>query len=124
MQHGFAVSSSSPWSSPYLLDKKSDGSPRFRTDFRKVNSITVPDAHPLPLIDDCIEEIGPARYVSKLDLLRHLTSEISAFVTQDGFLQYTVMPFGLCNAAATFKRLLNKVLGDVPHCKAHHCVLE
>ncbi|TWW59234.1 Retrovirus-related Pol polyprotein from transposon 17.6 [Takifugu flavidus] len=127
LQHGFAVPSSSSWSSPCLLDKKSDGSPRFCTDFRKVNSVTVSDAHPLPLIDDCIDEIGPARYASKLDLLKGYcqvpltprASEISAFVTQDSFLQYTVMPFGLCNAPATFQRLVNKVLGDVPHCKAY-----
>ena len=33
-------------------------------DFRKVNAVTVPDAHPLPLIDDCIDEIGPSTYVS------------------------------------------------------------
>ncbi|TWW54068.1 Retrovirus-related Pol polyprotein from transposon 412, partial [Takifugu flavidus] len=127
LQHGFAVPSSSSWSSPCLLDKKSDGSPRFCTDFRKVNSVTISDAHPLPLIHDCTDEIGPARYVSKLDLLKGYwqvpltpwASEISAFVTQDSFLQYTVMPFGLCNAPATFHRVVNKVLGDVPHCKVY-----
>ena len=68
MQNGFAVPSSSPWGSPCLLDTKSDGSPRFCTDFRKVNTVTVPDAHPLPLIDDCIDEIGPAFHVIKLKI--------------------------------------------------------
>lgn len=119
--------SSSPWSSPCLLDEKSNGSPRFCTDFRKVNSVTVPDAHPLPFIDDCIDEIGPSMCVSKLDMLKGYwqvpltphASEISAFVTPDSFLQYTVMSFGLCNAPATFHKLVNKVLGDVPHCKAY-----
>lgn len=127
MQNAFAVPSSSPWSSPCLLDTKSDGSPRFCTDFRKVNSVTVPDAHPLPLIDDCIDEIGPATYVSKLDMLKGYwqvpltkrASDISAFVTPDHFLQYTVMPFGLCNAPATFQRLVNKVLGGIPNCRAY-----
>lgn len=127
VQHGFAVPSCSPWSSPCLLDAKSDGSPRFCTDFRKVNAVTVPDAHPLPLKDDCIDEIGPATYVSKLDMLKGywqvpLTSRaslISAFVTPDSFLQYTVMPFGMCNAPATFQRLVNKVLGGVSNCRAY-----
>ena len=127
VKNGFAVQSSSAWSSPCLLELKSDGTPRFCTDFRKVNSVTVPDAHPLPLIDDCIDEIGPANYVSKLDMLKgywqvpltQRASEISAFVTPDKFLQYTVMPFGLCNAPATFQRLVNKVLGDVSNCKAY-----
>lgn len=127
VQNGFAVPSSSPWSSPCLLDAKSDGSPRFCTDFRKVNAVTVPDAHPLPLIDDCIDEVGPATYVSKLDMLKGYwqvpltprASEISAFVTPDCFLQYTVMPFGLCNAPATFQRLVNLVLGNLPNCKSY-----
>ncbi len=121
MKNGFAVPSSSPWSSPCLLDIKSDGRPRFCTDFHRVNAVTVPDAHPLPLIDGCIDEIGPATYISKLDMLKGYwqvpltphASNISAFVTPDSFLQYTVMPFGMCNAPATFQRLVNKVLGDV-----------
>lgn len=127
LQNGFAVPSSSSWSSPCLLDTKPDGSPRFCTDFRKVNSVTVPDAHPLPRIDDCIDEIGPAKYITKLDMLKgywqvpltQQASDISAFVTPDHFLQYTVMPFGMCNAPATFQRLVNKVLGNIPNCRAY-----
>lgn len=127
VQHGFAVPSFSPWSSPCVLDSKPDGNPRFCTDFRKVNAVTVKDAHPLPLIDDCIDDVGPATFVTKLDMLKGYwqvpltarASEISAFVTPDSFLQYTVMPFGLCNAPATFQRLINKVLGGVPKCRAY-----
>lgn len=70
VENGFAVPSTSSWSSPCLLDTKSDGSPRFCTDFRKVNSVTVPDAYPLPHIDDCIDEIGSATFVTKLDMLK------------------------------------------------------
>ena len=80
----------------------------------------------LPYLD-CIDEIGPANFVSKLDMLKgywqvpltQSASEISAFVTPDGFFQYTVMPFGLCNAPATFQRLVSKVLGGVPNCRAY-----
>ena len=99
MLNGFAVPSSSSWSSPCLLDVKSDGSLRFCIGFHRVNAITVPDAHPLPRIDDCIDEIGPAKYVSKLNILK-------------GYWPW------LCNAPATFKRL-NKVLGDVSNCKVY-----
>lgn len=123
VQNGFAVPSSTTWSS---LDKKFDGSARFCTEFCKVNAVTVPDAHPLPLIDDCIDEIGPVRYVTKLDMLKGYwqvpltphASEISTFVTP-GFLQYMVMPLCMCNAPATFQRLVNKILGDVSNCKAY-----
>lgn len=46
-------------------------------------------------------------------------SEISAFVSPDAFLQYSVMAFGLRNAPATFQRLVNFVLADVPNCNAY-----
>lgn len=68
-----------------------------------------------------------AKYVTKLDLLKGYwqvpltprASEISAFVTPDHFLQYTVMPFGLKNAPATFQRLVNTVLSGVKKYEAY-----
>lgn len=127
IQHGLAIPSSSPWSSPCLLEAKTDGSPRFITDFRKVNAVTVPDSYPLPRMEDCVDNLGTATFVSKLDLLKGYwqvpltehASTISAFVTPDHFLQYTVMAFGMCNAPATFQRLVDTVLAGVPACNAY-----
>ncbi len=70
LQHGLAVPSQSPWSSPCLLVPKPDGSYRFCTDYRKVNSLTKPDSFPLPRLEDCVDRVGSARYVTKLDLLK------------------------------------------------------
>ncbi len=103
LSHGIAEPSISSWSSPCLLVIKSDGSDRFCTDFRKVNNITKPDCHPLPRMEDCVDRVGSAAFVTKLDLLKGYwqvpltprAREISAFVTPDAFLQYTVMPFGV-----------------------------
>ena len=127
LEHGLAIPSSSPWSSPCLLEAKSDGSPRFITDYRKVNAVTILDSYPLPRMEDCVDNLGTAKYVSKLDLLKGYwqvpltgrASEISAFVTPDHFLQYTVMAFGMCNAPATFQRLVNSVLAGVANCNAY-----
>lgn len=127
LQHGIAEPSASSWSSPCLLVDKSDKTPRFCTDFRKVNSVTKPDCFPLPRLEDCIDRVGSASFVTKLDLLKGywqvpLTDrarEISAFVTPDDFCQYTVMAFGMRNAPATFQRLVNKVLRDVADCEAY-----
>lgn len=95
---GFVVTSSCPWSSPCLLDTKSDGSPRFCTDFRKMNVVTGSDANPLPyLIDDCIDEIGHATYVNNLDM----------------FFPVHCHAYGMCNVPATFQRLVNKELGPL-----------
>uniref|UniRef100_A0AAY4AYL3 Gypsy retrotransposon integrase-like protein 1 n=1 Tax=Denticeps clupeoides TaxID=299321 RepID=A0AAY4AYL3_9TELE len=127
LEHGFSVPSCSPWSSPCLLVPKPDGTVRFCTDYRKVNAVTRPDSFPLPRMEDCVDRVGSARIVSKLDLLRGYwqvpltprASEISAFVTPDNFLEYTVMPFGLRNAPATFQRLMAKVLCGIKNCDAY-----
>lgn len=110
LNHNLATPSYSPWSSPCLLVPKSDGSFRFYTIYRKVNGDTKPDSFPLPKVEDCIDCVGSARFVSKLDVLKGywqvplkaLASEIFAFVTPDNFLQYSLMPFGMRNAPATF----------------------
>ena len=65
--------------------------------------------------------IRKAKFVSKIDLLKGyyqipLTDNaklISAFITPEGLYQYTVLPFGLCNAAATFQRLMNKLISGI-----------
>lgn len=127
LEHGFAVPSSSPWSSPCLLVPKSGGKFRFCTDYRKVNSITKPDSYPLPRMDDCIDRVGAAKFVTKLDLLKGYwqipltarASEISAFVTPDHFLQYKRMAFGMRNAPATFQRLMRIVLAGLENCEAY-----
>lgn len=57
------------------------------TDYRKVNSVTVPDSYPLPRMEDCLDNLGSAKFVTKLDLLKGYwqvpltarAAEISAF---------------------------------------------
>lgn len=127
LDYGFAIPSKSPWSSPSLIVPKPDQTPRFCNDFSKVNAVTRPDSFPLPRMDDCVDRVGSATYVTKLDLLKGYwqvpltprASDISAFVTPDHFLQYTVMPFGLRNAPATFQRLMSTVLNGVEHCEVY-----
>ena len=65
---------------------------RMCTDYRQVNSVTKTDSFPVPRTDDCIDNIGQAKYVTKFDLLKAFcqipltdkAKEISAFVTPDG----------------------------------------
>ena len=68
LQNDIIEPSSSDWSSPCILVPKPDGSYRFCTDFRKLNAVTKTDSYPIPRIDDCIDKIGPAKFVSKFDL--------------------------------------------------------
>lgn len=126
-QNNFASPSQSAWSSPCLLVPKADSSVRFCTDYRKVNAVTKPDSFPLPRMEDCIDRVGPAKFVTKLDLLKGYwqvpltprASEISAFVTPDDFMQYSVMAFGMRNAPSTFQRLMRIVLDGVQKCEAY-----
>ena len=120
-QHGLATKSKSPWASPCILVPKEDGSSRLCTDYRKVNGVTVKDSYPLPLIDDLIDSVGKAKYLTKIDLLKGyyqigLTERaklISAFITPFGLFQYEVMAFGLTNAPSTFQRLINFIIQDL-----------
>ena len=119
--------SQSDWSSPCLLVPKNDGTYCFCTDYRKVNVTTKSDSYPIPRVEDCIDRIGRAKYVSKIDLLKaywHVpltpkAKEISAFVTPEGFYQYKVMPFGMKNAPATFQRLINQITKNFERCEAY-----
>ena len=113
--------SNSDWSSPCILVPKPDGTYRLCTDYRKVNGVTKTDSFPIPRIDDCIDKIGKAKYVTKFDLLKGFwqipltgnAKEVSAFVTPDGLFRYKVMPFGMKNSPATFQRLINTLIAGM-----------
>ena len=120
LARGVVVPSRSSWASPVVLVAKKDGSLRFCVDFRKVNSVTHKDVYPLPRVDDILDSMGKnsAHYFSKLDLrsgywqvkMAPSDQEKTAFTTFHGLFEFTVMPFGLCNAPATFQRLMEAVL--------------
>ena len=115
---GVIEESYSPWSSPIVIVPKPDGSLRFCNDFRKLNEISRFDSYPMPRVDELIERLGPARFVSTLDLtkgywqvpLTRRAQPKTAFATPDGLFQYTVLPFGVHGAPATFQRLMDRVL--------------
>ena len=110
--------SNSPWASPVVMVRKKDGSLRFCIDFRQLNATTVKDAHPLPRIDDLLDALHRALWFSALDFksgywqvsIAESDKAKIAFRTSSGQLyEFNQVPFGLCNAPATFS-LMDRVL--------------
>ena len=114
--------SNSPWASPAVMVKKKDGSLRFCVDFRQLNATTVKDAHPLPRIDDLRDALHGAHWFSTFELksgywqvpIMERDKEKAVLRTSSGQLyEFNQVPFGLCNAPATFSRLMDRVLSDL-----------
>lgn len=118
LEAGFARPSNSSWASPIVMVRKKDGTHRLCVDYRALNDCTIKDAYPLPRIQDTLDTLSTAKWFSTLDLasgywqveLTPRARKAAAFCTRTGLFEWTVMPFGLCNAPATFQRLMDRVL--------------
>ncbi|XP_066946104.1 uncharacterized protein [Macrobrachium rosenbergii] len=114
LDHDLIKPSSSPWSSPVVLVKKEGDQHRLCFDYRKVNEVTKTDSYPLPRVEDCIDKIGSAKYISKFDLLKGYwqvgltprAREVSAFVTGDGLYECQEGEDGILHPVAYFSKKL------------------
>ena len=122
LEIGVIRESTSPFSSNVVIVRKKDGTIRFCIDYRKLNQRTEKDAYPIPRIDDTLHSLAGSKYFSTLDLrsgywlveLRETDKAKTSFqVGSLGFYECNRMPFGFCNAPATFEGLMERCMGDL-----------
>ena len=121
LECGIIEPSTSSWASPIVPVKKKDNTIRLCVDYRRLNSVSTMDAYPMPRVDDMIDQIGGAKFISTLDLTKgywqvpvaEKDREKTAFSTPFGLFQFTRMPFGLQGAPATFQRMVDRLLNGL-----------
>lgn len=117
LECGVIQPSTSPWASPSVLVCKKDGGLQWCIDFCAVNTVTRKDAYPLPLIEECLNPLQGTQFMSALDMqsgywqikMHPDDCAKTAFLTKHGLFEFTQMPFGLCNAPATFQWVIQLI---------------
>ena len=115
---GIIEPSTSSWSSSLVIVTKKDGGVRTCVDYRAVNAVTEPDPYQMPLIEEILDMLASAKFISKVDLTKGfhqipvLPSDCpkTSFCTPWGKIQFKYMPFGLRNGPAVFQRLMDNLL--------------
>ena len=114
---------SSDWLFPIVVVPKKNGKLRVCVDYRKLNAQTVKDPFPLPFTDMMLDEVAGYEMYSFMDgysgynqlSIAPEDREKTSFITEWGAFMYLVMPFGLCNAPATFQRCMMVIFADFLH---------
>ena len=115
---GMIQPSLSPWASGIVMVKKKSGELRFCCDFRPLKEVTIKDAYPLPRIDESLSRLGKAKIYTRIDLawafwqipVQKVDRQKTAFACELGLFEWRRMPFGMCNASATFQRAIARAL--------------
>ena len=121
MAAGKITKSNSSAIAPILLVQKPDGSFRLCVDYHALNKVTVKNRYTLPLMTELRERLNTVKVFTKPDLKNgyHLVhigeedEEKTGFRTRVGLHHWRVMPFGLCNAPATFQSMMDNIFHDL-----------
>ena len=121
LKQGIIRPSMSPYASQVVIVRKKSGEIRLCVDFRKLNAISIRDSFPLPRIEEALQAVQAAVWVTSFNLaqgyLQMAMEEANIPKTafragSSGLFEFTRMPFGLTNAGASFCRLMEMVIRD------------
>ncbi len=121
LEKGYIRPSKSPYVSPFFFIKKKDGKLRPVQDYRKLNSLTVKNQYPLPLIPELIDRLQNATLFTKLDIrwgynnirIKEGDQEKGAFKTNLGLYEPCIMFFGLTNSPSTFQTMMDTIFQEL-----------
>ncbi|PAA74262.1 hypothetical protein BOX15_Mlig002146g53 [Macrostomum lignano] len=121
LESGIIEPSTSPWASNLLVVRKKNGDIRLCTDWRQLNACTVKDAYPLPHLQQAMDALVGCSWFSTIDCRQgYHQVEVAeedryktAFYSTRGLMQFCKMGFGMCNAPATFQRLMELVMSGL-----------
>ena len=122
LESGAIRPSQNAWCNAMVLVRKKDGSLCFSIDFCCLNAYMKKDSHPLPRIQEALESLVGTSHFSCLDLksrfwqirMDDASKQYTAFTMGNlGFFECDRMPFGLCNALATFQQLMQNCMGEL-----------
>ena len=120
LENEYIRPSSSPWASPMVAVKKPDDTARLCVDYQRLNGITRQTPFYMPRVEEVLEGVGQASFISKLDLtkryyqipVREIDIPKTCFICHRGRFEFTRMPFGVKNAPAIFQELMQTILHD------------
>jgi len=123
LKQGIIAPAQSPWAANIVLVKKKDDTYRCCVDYRSLNQVSRKDAYALPRTDVCLDALAGAAWFTTLDMkcsyhqveMEPADADKTAFICREGMFKYLTMPFGLCNAGATFQRLVDIVLSGLTY---------